>query len=88
MIEIDSFGNLITNIEADLFAGRPTDRRVCIVCNIFETWGIYRTYSDQPDGALIALIGSGGRLELALVGGSAARRLGIEVGAPITLAWE
>ncbi len=88
VIEVDSFGNLVTNIEAESFAGRPTDRRVCIACNIYETWGIYRTYSDQPDGALIALVGSGGRLELALVGGSAARRLGIEAGAPVTLAWE
>lgn len=88
VIEIDSFGNLITNIEVDTFSGRPTDRRVCAVCNIYETWGIYRAYADQPIGALIALVGSSGRLELALVGGNAARRLGIDVGAPVTLAWE
>jgi len=88
VIEIDSFGNLITNIGAEALAGRPTDRRACIVCNIYETWGIYRTYADQPGGTLIALVGSSGRLELALVGGNAARRLGIELGAPVTLAWE
>lgn len=88
VIEIDSFGNLITNIEAESLAGRPTDRRACVVCNIYETWGIYRTYSDQPGGALIALIGSSGRLELALVGGNAARQLGIELGVPVTLAWD
>lgn len=88
VIDIDAFGNLITNIEAESFAGRPTDRRVCIVCNIYEMWGIYRTYSDQPSGSLIALIDSSGRLEVALVGGNAARRLGIELGTPVTLAWE
>lgn len=88
VVEIDGFGNLITNITADLLSGRPTDRRACVVCNIYETWGIYRAYADQPNGTLIALIGSGKQLELALVGDNAARRLGIGVGAPVTLAWE
>jgi len=85
---IDSFGNLVTNITAPMLAGRPTDRRVCIVCSIYETWGIYHTYAEQPQGTLIALIGSSGRLELALVGDNAAARLGIAVGAPVVLAWE
>jgi S-adenosyl-L-methionine hydrolase (adenosine-forming) len=88
VIEIDSFGNLITNLTADVLAGRPTDRRACVVCNIYETWGIYHAYAEQPGGTLVALIGSSGRLELALVGDHAARRLGIGIGAPVTLAWE
>jgi S-adenosylmethionine hydrolase len=88
VIEIDSFGNLITNITADLLAGRPTDRRACVVCNIYETWGIFHAYAEQPQGALVALIGSCNRLELALVGQSAARRLGIGLGAAVTVAWE
>jgi S-adenosyl-L-methionine hydrolase (adenosine-forming) len=88
VIEIDSFGNLITNITADMLAGRPTDRRACIVCNIYETWGVYHAYAEQPSGTLVALIGSGDRLELALVGDNAARQLGIAVGQPVTLAWE
>jgi hypothetical protein len=88
VIEIDAFGNLITNVTAELLTGRATDRRVCIVCNIYETWGVYHAYAEQPNGTLVALIGSGGRLELALVGDNAARRLGIGVGSPVTLAWE
>jgi S-adenosyl-L-methionine hydrolase (adenosine-forming) len=88
VIEVDSFGNLITNLTADMFAGRPTDRRACIVCNIYETWGIYHAYAEQSRGTLVALIGSSGRLELALVGDNAARCLGIGVGSPVTLAWE
>lgn len=88
VIEIDSFGNLITNITSDMLVGRPTDRRACIICNIYETWGVYRAYAEQPRGTLIALIGSSGRLELALVGDSASRRLGIGVGSPVTVAWE
>jgi S-adenosyl-L-methionine hydrolase (adenosine-forming) len=88
VIEIDAFGNLITNITSDMLAGRVTDRRACVVCNIYETWGIYHAYAEQPSGTLVALIGSSGRLELALVGDSAARRLGIGVGSPVTLGWE
>jgi len=88
VIEIDSFGNLITNLTANMLVGRPTDRRACVVCNIYETWGIYHAYAEQPRGTLVALIGSGGRLELALVGDNAAKRLGVGVGSPVTLAWE
>jgi S-adenosyl-L-methionine hydrolase (adenosine-forming) len=88
VIEIDSFGNLITNITADMLAGRPTDRRACVVCSIFETWGIYHAYAEQLSGTLVALIGSGGRLELAIVRDNAAERLGVGVGTPVTLAWE
>jgi S-adenosylmethionine hydrolase len=88
VIEIDTFGNLITNITSEMLAGRLTDHRACIVCSIYETWGIYRTYGDQPNGTFIALIGSNGRLELALVGDNAARRLGITAGTTVTIAWE
>jgi S-adenosyl-L-methionine hydrolase (adenosine-forming) len=88
VIEIDAFGNLITNITSDMLAGRVTDRRACVVCNIYETWGIHHAYAEQPSGTLVALIGSSGRLELALVGDNAARRLGIGVGSPVTLGWE
>lgn len=88
VIEIDTFGNLITNITASVLAGRPTDRRACIACNIYETWGIYRAYGDQVKGTFVALIGSSDRLELAIVGDNAAKRLGIGVGTPVAIAWE
>ncbi len=88
VLEIDSFGNLITNITAEMLVNRPTDHRVCVVFNIYETWGIYSTYGNQLSGTLCAVIGSNGCLELAIVGDNAARRLGIEVGTPVILAWE
>ncbi|MBN1912101.1 MAG: SAM-dependent chlorinase/fluorinase, partial [Pirellulales bacterium] len=88
VMRIDSFGNLITNISGDMLAGRPTDGRACIVCNIYETWGVYNAYGEHPFGTLIALVGSNGCLELAIVGESAAERLGIGVGTPVVVAWE
>lgn len=88
VLRSDSFGNLITNIPAEMLAGRPTDTRVCIVCHIYETWGVYSTYAEQPSDALIALVGSSGHVELALVGGNAAKRLGIPIGVPVVLSWD
>jgi len=85
---IDSFGNLITNITVDMLHGWPSDERVCVVCNIFETWGIWSTYAEQPSGTLVALIGSSGQLELAVVNDNAAERLGLQPGVPVTVAWE
>lgn len=88
VLEIDSFGNLITNIPAELLAGRPTDQRAVVVCGIYETYGIYAAYAQVPDDSFIALVGSGGRLELAITRSNAAQRLGIQAGAPVTVAWE
>ncbi len=88
VIEVDSFGNLITDISVEMLAGRPTDERVCIICSIYETWGIYRAYADQLGGTFIALIGSTGHIELAVVGDDAAERLGIQVGTPVIVTWE
>ena len=87
VLTIDSFGNLITNITAEMLAGRPTDDRLCIVCHGRETRGIRRSYADCPRGAFMAIIGSGGRLELAIVEGSAVGSLGICAGTPVALTW-
>jgi S-adenosylmethionine hydrolase len=88
VISIDSFGNLITNITHDLLAGRPNDSRACVVCGIYETYGIYHAYGEQSAGMLVALIGSSHRLELAIVGDNAAARLGVSIGTPVVVAWE
>ena len=85
---IDSFGNLVTNISTDMLIGRITDERVVVVCGLYETWGIRQTYAEQLEDTFVAIIGSSGRVELAIVGDSAARRLAIPVGTPIVLAWE
>ncbi len=88
VLKIDSFGNLITNINAEMLIGHPTDERAMVICNIYETWGIYQAYGELPNGMLVALIDSNERLELAVVGESAAERLGIQVGMPVVVAWD
>jgi S-adenosylmethionine hydrolase len=84
---IDSFGNLITDITSEMLVEAPTDERTQIYCDEHETQGIFRAYSDQPEMTLMALIGSSGYLELAIVGDSAALMLGVSVGTPVTIQW-
>ncbi len=84
---VDSFGNLITNITADMLEGVPVDGSVGIFCDEHETRGIFTTYSDQPALTLIALIGSSGYLELAIVQESAAAMLGVGEGVKVTVEW-
>ena len=78
---IDSFGNLITNIDsASLARCALALEPVRVACEDHETFGIFRTYGDVEPRTLIALIGSHGRLELAVSLENAASLLGIEVG--------
>jgi len=83
ILDVDSFGNLTTNIDAGLLADVPDRRQVRIQCAGREIEGIRSTYGHGPEGAPIALVGSTGRLELAIVGGSAAATLGARVGDPV-----
>ncbi|MEM6799731.1 MAG: SAM-dependent chlorinase/fluorinase [Planctomycetota bacterium] len=87
VIEVDSFGNLITNITAEQLADCPRDTSVTIRCDEHETVGIYQTYSEQPPMTLVAIVGSNGHLELAIVDDSAKIMLGVGVGAAVSVAW-
>jgi hypothetical protein len=76
VIHVDSFGNLITSLPAELFAG-PTDVQVEVEGSEGRFRPVFgRTFSDVTSGGLIAYIGSGGQLEIARRDGSAAARLG------------
>jgi S-adenosylmethionine hydrolase len=76
VIAVDRFGNLITN----LVTGRAGE---------VEIGGtrlpIRRTYADVSPGALLALTGSSGLIEVALREGSAASRLGAGRGTRVVL---
>jgi len=86
VLSIDSFGNLMTDIEQEHLRSVPAaDLRIECGGEIIQ--GLARTYGEHSDGALVALIGSAGFLEIAVVRGSAARQLGAAVGAPVTLSW-
>ena len=64
-------GNLVTDIVNDRLKGVPASDSAKVICDEHETVGIWRTYSDQPPMTLMALVGSNGKLELAIVDDSA-----------------
>jgi S-adenosylmethionine hydrolase len=84
---VDSFGNLITDITADMLKDAPTDERLRIICDEHETTGLFKTYAEQPPMTLVAIIGSSGNLEMAIVGDSASEMLGIRKGAAVSVVW-
>lgn len=77
VIHVDRFGNLIANIDAPGLGNRTLVR-------IRDTEVVRRrTYADAAPGTLLALVGSGGLLEIAEALGHAAVRLGAVVGDPV-----
>ena len=86
---IDRFGNALTNITeealAAAFARVPPAELEVRIGNLTVS-GIARSYGDAPLGALVALIGSSGRLEIAQVGGHAATRYGLGAHDPVVVA--
>jgi S-adenosylmethionine hydrolase len=87
VIEVDSFGNLITNITRAMLDGVPSKDSVLVTCEEHETQGIFATFSDQPPMTFMAHVGSTGRLELAIVDENASAMLGVKVGAPVCVTW-
>lgn len=75
VVWIDRFGNIVTNIPRDWLPGSP-DVRI----GQQSIRGLSMTYGEHRKGTLIALVGSGDRLEVSLVEGNAAGALGISVG--------
>ena len=89
IIFADAFGNLVSDITADILTdmgvpGRETEVVVSIAGQSIA--GLSRTFHDPPGGGLRALLGSHGRLEVALVDGNAADALGAGSGEAVTVA--
>ena len=58
-----------------------------IVCDEHKTTGIFSVNHGQPEMTLLAMIGDGGTLQLALVGESSRIMLGVDAGARIAVHW-
>ena len=80
IIDVDRFGNLVTNIDADLL--RPGS---VVVWGQGHEARIVTSYFEGDVGEVIALEGSSAVLELAVNGGFAADVTGLERGAHIRL---
>ena len=69
IIHIDRFGNLITNIDAGELRSRGSSWDIAFGSERIR--GVSGTYADAETGAVLALIGSRGYLEIAVSSGSA-----------------
>jgi S-adenosylmethionine hydrolase len=77
VLYVDRFGTLVTNIDQEQVAGLGGSRRAAEVLVDGESIGPIRSaFCDVPEGSPVALIGSGGTLEVAINRGSAAERFG------------
>jgi S-adenosylmethionine hydrolase len=79
-LRADPFGNLLTSLRAEDLAGPPV---------AVEAGGVparwVRTFGDGAPGELVALLGSGGRVEIAVREGSAAARPGLGAGVAVVV---
>jgi S-adenosyl-L-methionine hydrolase (adenosine-forming) len=85
VVHVDRFGNLTTNLrQRDLegMAGGPL-RGDIVVSLAGAILPLARTYADVGEGEACALMGSGGRLEVAVREGNAARLLGVGKGTAV-----
>ncbi|MGZ9226060.1 MAG: SAM hydrolase/SAM-dependent halogenase family protein [Anaerolineales bacterium] len=74
---IDTFGNLTTDLPASAFQGR-TD--VLFRLRGAEVAGITDSYGHKQAGDLVAIVDSEEHIEIAVVNGNAAQKLGAKVG--------
>jgi len=88
ILRVDSFGNLVTNICAELLPGGEDRGAIRVWCRGHRVAGLSQTYGNSPPGSLAALVGSAGRLELAVVGSSAAATIHAQVGDAVTVVWK
>lgn len=78
VVYVDRFGTLVSNIPGD--AMQPGAR---IRVEGSDAGSLRRTFRDVARGTLVAFVGSGGTVEIAVRDGSAARMLGVGVGAEV-----
>lgn len=83
IIHVDHFGNLITNLPDSLLPRLSAAGR--IRCGTATVDRVVSTYAAAPRGSLVALAGSQGFLEIAVVEGRADRLLGAGRGTPVLL---
>jgi S-adenosyl-L-methionine hydrolase (adenosine-forming) len=78
VVYVDRFGTLISNVPGEL-----VEPGVRIKVSGTDVGTLARTFGDVARGQLLAFVGSGGTVEIAVRDGSAARLLGAGIGAEV-----
>jgi S-adenosylmethionine hydrolase len=82
VIFVDGFGNLITNIPAEML---PATGPLRIQVADTEVSRRVRTYGEALPGTVVALVSSVGLLEIAVTQGNAVQKLNAAVGTPVAV---
>lgn len=80
VMQVDHFGNLITNITREQL---KYETRVNITVRNTTLNEVVTTFGSKPAGELIAMLDSSGHLAISVVNGSAADRLGVKTDEPL-----
>jgi S-adenosyl-L-methionine hydrolase (adenosine-forming) len=83
VIHVDRFGNLVTSIDAETVQRLSGGTGTLTVRIGGRRMPVVRTYGDLPSGGAGALVGSHGRLEVAVREGNAAARLRVRRGVAV-----
>ena len=78
VVQIDHFGNLITNIHKSEMSHFADGKELVIQVGGVTIKGVQKAYSDVPEGHLLALVGSSDFLEIAVNSGRASGRLRLD----------
>jgi S-adenosylmethionine hydrolase len=80
IIHVDAFGNLVTNLPSALLPRLQVAGRLSVGPHEITT--VVRTYGEAAAGTPVALVGSQGFIEAAIVEGRAAERFDARIGTP------
>jgi S-adenosylmethionine hydrolase len=85
VLSVDRFGNLLTSVEGARLAALAGDGPVAVEVSGRPVAGFVDAYADGGDGRPAAIIGSTGRVEIFVRGGSARQALSVDRGAPVRI---
>jgi S-adenosylmethionine hydrolase len=81
ILKIDRFGNIVTNFHIGDFPDAPPT----LTIGRHKIASLVRTYAEARPGELVLIVGSSGYLEVSVNQGSAAKKIGCEMGARANL---
>jgi S-adenosyl-L-methionine hydrolase (adenosine-forming) len=86
VLRVDAFGNLMTNFTAeDLPAAAMESGKIKLQVGGKAVERLAQNFAEGASGAPVAILGSSGYLEIAVNKGNAARALGVNRGAEVTI---
>jgi len=88
VIYVDSFHNVVVNINKELFGKVQNNRSYSISFRREKIKAISKSYHDVEEGELLCLFNSAGYLEIAINSGKASNLLGLNVGDTVQIDFE